>query len=149
MYYYSLFTEILLWFITQSDLNSIKNKTIKNLNWIDWSTKCHATNKNQRCWMECNSKEQDSCTPFTQEVADSQANLGVYASSVYFIIRSEGPRSLIPLACWKGAFLFWGCWLSHYSQMCWWAGWGHILYHLVLAIYNKFQWLKNAIIYRD
>ena len=110
---------------------------------------CHATNKNQQCWMERDSKEQDSCPPFTQEVADSQANLGVYASSVYFIIRSEGPRSLIPLACWKGAFLFWGCWLSHYSQMCWWAGWGHILYHLVLAIYNKFQWLKNAIIYRD
>lgn len=67
----------------------------------------------------------------------------------YFIIRSEGPRSLIPLACWKGAFLFWGCWLSHYSQMCRWAGWGHILYHLVLTNYNKFQWLKNAIIYRD
>ena len=64
-------------------------------------------------------------------------------------IRSEGPRSLIPLACWKGTFLFWGYWLSHYSQMCQWAGWGHILYHLVLAIYNKFQWLKNAIIYRD
>ena len=149
MYYYSLFTEILLWFITQSDLNSIKNKTIKNLNWIDWSTKCHATNKNQRCWMERDSKEQDSCSPFTQEVADSHANLGVYASSVYFIIRSEGPRSLRPLACWKGAVLFWGCWLSHYSQMCRWAGWGHILYHLVLAIYNKFQWLKNAIIYRD
>lgn len=35
--------------------------------------------------MERDSKEQDSCTPFTQEVADSQANLGIYASSVYFI----------------------------------------------------------------
>ena len=32
--------------------------------------------------MEHDSKEQDSCTPFTQEVADSQGNLGVYASSV-------------------------------------------------------------------
>jgi len=102
---------------------------------------CHATNKNQQCWMERDRKEQGKIHvhPLHRKWLTVKPTLAFMPAVFTSSIRSEGPRSLIPLACWKGALLFWGCCLSHYSQMFLWAGRGQIIYKIEISIYKKYK----------